>query len=279
MVVKRYEGTNKVKPLFTGLLLFILPLPLLVAVFIGLARGNILEAVASATAFGLYYFAAALLRKDASLAREAEQRSIMRRRSSLPYKYLASVLVGGATFVAAFMASDKGVVGSILFAVVASLGCVMTYGRDKQTALPEGMPKVGVTAEEVIDVIDEAEAKLKVIDEARLRIDNTELRDRLQKISAGVREILDLIAADPRDLRKARKFLKVYLDGAERVTSGYAQAHQLAGNPVLEDNFRRVLSSIEETLIEQKQKLAENNLSELDVQIEVLQMQLEKEGV
>ena len=47
----------------------------------------------------------------------------------------------------------------------------------------------------------------------------------------------------------------------------------------LEDNFRRVLGTIETVIDEQKQKLAENNVNDLDVQIEVLQLQLEKEGV
>ena len=47
----------------------------------------------------------------------------------------------------------------------------------------------------------------------------------------------------------------------------------------MENNFRNVLDTIETVIEEQKGKLLENNLTELDVQIEVLQMQLEKEGV
>ena len=47
----------------------------------------------------------------------------------------------------------------------------------------------------------------------------------------------------------------------------------------LEDNFRRVLGTIETVIDEQKERLAENNANELDVQIEVLQLQLEQEGV
>ena len=47
----------------------------------------------------------------------------------------------------------------------------------------------------------------------------------------------------------------------------------------LEEKFRSVLTTIETVIVEQKEKLRENNLTELDVQIEVLQLQLEKEGV
>jgi len=75
------------------------------------------------------------------------------------------------------------------------------------------------------------------------------------------------------------QFLKVYLDGAKQVTEGYAKAHRHDANPVLEDNFRRVLTTIETVIADQQEKLRENNVSDLDVNIEVLQMQLEKEGV
>ena len=73
----------------------------------------------------------------------------------------------------------------------------------------------------------------------------------------------------------------MYLDGSQQVTEGYARMHASGDGDTeqLEDNFRRVLTTIETVIAEQQQKLKENNVSELDVQIEVLQMQLEKEGV
>ena len=55
--------------------------------------------------------------------------------------------------------------------------------------------------------------------------------------------------------------------------------HATDNTEQLEDNFRRVLTTIETVIADQQQKLKENNVSELDVQIEVLQMQLENEGV
>jgi len=58
-----------------------------------------------------------------------------------------------------------------------------------------------------------------------------------------------------------------------------ADTHKYGDNGELEDNFRNVLETIETVIGEQKGKLLENNLTELDVQIEVLQLQLEKEGV
>jgi hypothetical protein len=47
----------------------------------------------------------------------------------------------------------------------------------------------------------------------------------------------------------------------------------------LETNFSRVLDSIEQTFNEQQVKLLEDKQFDLDVQIEVLETQLKREGV
>lgn len=93
------------------------------------------------------------------------------------------------------------------------------------------------------------------------------------------RDILAEIAHDPKDLRRARKFLNTYLDGAQRVVTGYAEAHSNHCNQTLNANFRRVLVSIEEVFGQQLQRLLENDLLDLDVNMEVLEAQLKREGL
>jgi len=167
---------------------------------------------------------------------------------------------------------------SLLLGLASAIGAVFTYGTDPSRNAPD-MSAVGVTSEEVLEILDEADQKILAIEAARDRIHNVEMKDRLKKIVTGVREITDIVEDDPRDLRRARKFLRTYLDGAQRVTEGYADTHKYGDDGELENNFRNVLDTIETVIEEQKGKLLENNLTELDVQIEVLQMQLEKEGV
>ena len=47
----------------------------------------------------------------------------------------------------------------------------------------------------------------------------------------------------------------------------------------MKDNFRKVLATIEDVFVEQHEKLLENDVLDLDVQIEVVRLQLEREGV
>ncbi|MEM9602103.1 MAG: 5-bromo-4-chloroindolyl phosphate hydrolysis family protein [Pseudomonadota bacterium] len=263
-----------------GLLLYALPVPLLFAGMIALARGLIVPAVALGTGFGLCMLAANLTRRGIQIELAAQRRKIVRRASVVPYKAFGAAVLSAGVFGAAWWGTGFGVVQSLLFAGVAAIGHTLRYGADPRRKLSDA-PAVGVTAEEVLDVIDEAEARIESIESVAASFRNTDLRERLHRIADGARTVLDIIEEDPRDLRRARKFLKVYLDGAQQVTAGYARAQALAAGSelALSDNFRRVLETIESVLEEQRSKLLENDLHDLDVKIEVLQLQLEKEGI
>lgn len=272
------DNANRI-PKTRAIMLFLLPVPLLLGCLIALFRDDkATVALGCGAAFALAMMAATLMRKGVDIEGEARRRKIVRRSSTVPYKMLASAILGVGMFIGAKFGSGETLVASVLLGAVATIGSVLVYGRDPSRTAPD-MPAIGVTSEEVLEILNEADGKILAIEAARDRIHNVEMKDRLRNIVTGVREVMGIVEEDPRDLRRARKFLRVYLDGAQRVTEGYADTHKYGDNGQLDDNFRNVLTTIETVIGEQKQKLRENNLTELDVQIEVLQLQLEKEGV
>lgn len=155
---------------------------------------------------------------------------------------------------------------------------ILLYGLDpsRQAAVAQSRD---ANVQQVGAALQQAEQKILAIEQACGRIDPPELRQRLTRISALARDVLAEIARDPGDLRRARKFLNTYLDGAQRVVGGYAEAHANGRAPLLEENFRRVLVTIEEVFAQQHQRLLENDLRDLDVQMEVLEAQLKREGL
>lgn len=275
---KRFDPSRAKPSKLAGLLLYVLPLPLLLAAIIQLFTDSWLRALFVGVGFCLSMVAATMIRRGLTIEAEASRRRIARRGSTIPYKMTGAIVLGVAMFVVALMGVQHSFLTSLVFGATAFLGSYLYYGFDPSRKNPE-MAAIGITSEEVIELIEEAENKIEKIEISRKDIRNPEFRDRLRNITAGARDILDTIEDDPTDARKARKFLKVYLDGAQQVTEGYAKMHRDEDSPELEDNFRRVLGTIESVIAEQKQKLSENNLTELDVQIEVLQLQLEKEGI
>lgn len=281
--VKRYEPnkpSSKHSSMLAGVLLYLVALPLLPAAIRALAGGHASAAIGYAVGFAAAMVAATMIRRGLVIESEAKRRKIVRRASTVPYKLTGSIVLGIGMFVVA-MASGYSLLLQPLFGLAAGLGAYLYYGTDPSRNAA-AIASVGMTSEELIALLDEGEARIETIEQARKDIRNPEFRQKLQKITEGAREILDTIEEDPSDARKARKFLKVYLDGAQQVTQGYARMHKSddgGANIELEDNFRRVLGTIETVIDEQKLKLAENNALDLDVQMEVLQLQLEKEGV
>ena len=106
-----------------------------------------------------------------------------------------------------------------------------------------------------------------------------EFRDRLSRITSIGRSVLGEIERDPRDAARARRFLNLYLDSAERVTLDYARSQKQMRNEPVERNFRRLLVDIESTFAEQHRMLVARDLLSLDVDIEVLNTRLKREGL
>lgn len=266
-------------PVFGPLLLFVLPLPLFPAIFIALARGNAVNFLTSLAALGLLGVAGWSIRRG--LKREVQiQRLGWSRQPSRPWKALGSLCAGLATGLCSWLIIKHSPLVSACVGLMTVAGAVLSYGVDSFFSLRRpGRDPLVSRDREVAAVIDEARIKIDAIDQANRQIHNPELNRRIRRINARAVDILSAIADDPATMRRARKLLKVYLDGAQRVIEGYASTHQDQRRGKLDDNFRNVLITIEDTFTEQYRNLLEKDALDLDIQIEVLTTQLKNEGV
>ncbi|MEM7082398.1 MAG: 5-bromo-4-chloroindolyl phosphate hydrolysis family protein [Pseudomonadota bacterium] len=261
-----------------GVLLFVLPLPLLWVVVTAIASGATDRLITAVVALGLCWLGAMLNRSGLQAEAEFRRRKIATAPAT-PRKTLGAILIAAGTFLtAAFLVGNGFTVGAIAGAL-AGLGSIMHYGTDPRGDKGVAKATHGYTTEEIVDALSSAQRKIEAIELASRGIPNSELGQRLHRITDKAREIIGVIEDDPGDLRRARKFLNVYLDGAVKVTEGYARSHENDTDGMLETNFRNVLDTIESTFAEQKEKLLQDDIFDLDVQIEVLKTQLEKEGV
>lgn len=260
-----------------GILMFLLPLPVLFAAIASLARGDLGGLLGNAAGYGLFLAGALLLRRGLLAEAEYERRRVSR--APWPLKTLGGGVIALATGFTAAVGAGQHPAMAVAFGLAALLGCYLTYGFDPRAA-KRFTDRDGVdTTDRVLEALAQAERGITAIEQATRNIRNAELNNRLRRIAAKARQILTMLEEDPRDLRRARKFLNVYLDGARQVTEGYAKTHARVAAPELEDNFRRVLATIEEVFEEQQRKLLETDVTDLDVQIEVLTTQLKREGV
>ncbi len=274
---KRYEPATEVldtvKTGIKGTLLFLMPLPVLIAAVIHLVKGHLFSSIIAGALFAGFMIAAMVARHGFKLESQFKKKKLARAPGT-PFKSVAAVILAGTTGLTAFLLSDYGLFSSLLIGFVTLLGFYLAYGVDPRRD-KTGNISLGVSADEVFEALEEAEIKIATIEKARENINNINFDQHLKRIIKKARDILTLIEEDPRDLNRARKFLKVYLEGTARVTESYAKTHgRDATTKVLDTNFQEVLDSIESTFDEQHQKLLRNDQLDLDVKIEVLKTQL-----
>jgi hypothetical protein len=260
-----------------GMLLYLLAGPLAPAAIVALASGNFSAAMAAAFAFALIVIGGILNRRGIMEELIAPQRRFTRR-LGLPHKYPAAVAVASGTALAAYGAVGQNGLVSIAFGLLALAGFHMAYRLPPLRRIM-GVPRQVVRDRNLRDALVQAEERILSIEKAAARLGNRELEQRLRRIAHQGRAVLEQIVTRPDERFRARKFLNVYLEGAERVASHYARTHRLARGGELEQNFRIVLEEIERVFGRQLEQLSEHDVFDLDVQIEVLRKQLEREGI
>lgn len=253
------------RPLWIGgWLLFLLPLPLALKVFIALGRGEFSTFLISAIALAVLLLGAWLTRRGLY----QEKRRPMS--SMLPLKLVGGGIIAIGTALTALIADHNVAIG-ICFGLASLLGFYLTYGFDKRVKLSSD--------KDVAAALEDAYRKLERLEEAGDKIPSRDMRDRIQGIAQWGERILDRIGDDPEDFRRARKFVNVYLDGAQQVTDKFARTHGDANSAELEASFRALLDDMETVCREQYQHLVDNDMVDLDVQMEVLTTRLKREGV
>ncbi len=276
---KPYQKKQGKGLLYTGrgLLLYILPLPLIPASILSFVYGDFTSIVTNVGACAAFLLAASLLRKGIAEEKQYLAKKIARP-PKWPLKTIAAFIVAITTAWVALIGAGHSFLTSLAFGLGAFGGMTLLYGFDpRREKMVTGSH--GYTAEEISQTIDDAETQITGIEQANKQILNRLFNQRIRVICDHAREILAMLEEDPGDIRRARKFLNTYLDGALKVTEGYADMQKKHQSEQLTQKFDNVLQTIESVFIEQKQKLLEDDVLDLDVKIEVLTAQLKHEGV
>jgi hypothetical protein len=199
-----------------------------------------------------------------------------------PFKLVGHVLVGLAGFALATIAGGQPLLLGMLAGVIMAIGSILAYGMDPRAdkGLDQAIAeRAGLRVEAVLEALEEARGKVRAIETEARGLHSRELKERLSRITANANAVLRQIEKDPRDLRRARRFLVTYLDGTRDVVAGYRTQQQDLVDTPLAENFRHVLETVEKVFAEQSEILKRNETLDLEVQIDVLKTQLEREGV
>lgn len=249
-------------------------------VITGLLVGNPARMIGALGTIAALQVAARLIRRGRVAERDYAERSITK--APPPLKLVGHVLVAAAGFAIASVAGSLPVVLGIAAGGLMGYASMLAYGMDPtgDKGLDAAMAeRAGLRTEAVIQALEEARAKVRAIEAEARGLHSRELKERLARITRSADGVLRQIEQDPRDIRRARRFLVTYLDGTRDVVTGYRKQQQDLAETPLAENFRHVLETVEKVFAEQGEILKRNESLDLEVQIDVLKTQLEREGV
>ncbi len=272
--VKKYKpqtdfGAYKVKK---GYLLYIFLAPLFLAIILALIERNILAFLLNITAFGLFYATAKL--NSLGLANEFKyNQEKLTKAPKRPYKTLSAILLGISTFFTATIAGGKPLFIGLFLSLISSIGYYLYYGLDPRD---DKLDKIDdISAELVLKTISEAKSKLTKIEKHIDKISNDNiLQKKLSLAVTKAENIIQTIQEDPKDIRVARKFLVVYIDGLESVTNAYTSIDEKDIKRETKEKLYQLLEDVEHRFDKELMRLKKNNEFDLDVNIDVLQEQI-----
>ncbi|WP_295880977.1 5-bromo-4-chloroindolyl phosphate hydrolysis family protein [uncultured Thiohalocapsa sp.] len=271
---QRHAMSRRRRPGVFGL--WLLSAPLLLSAVMALAAGRFGGFIGDALGWGLIALGAVLTRGSADDPGALERR--FSRRLRLSRRNLGGLAVAAGVTLAAVLGVGHSLPVGLAFGALAALAFHLIY-RFEPLLAGEKLGTGDRESRQVAEALAEAEQRLITIEQAARAVGNPELEARLGRIAAEGRGMLAQIAERPSDLRRARRFLTVFLEGAEQVSDGYVRTHRHSDSPELTQSFRNVLITIEEQFHRQRERLRRADVMDLDVQIEVLRKQLEQEGL
>ena len=270
---KRYNPSVNTKKRFQlekGNFLYVFLAPLFLSIILALIQQKFSLFIFNIIAFGLFFATAKL--NTVALNKEYEYHTSTLTKAPRPLKSLTAVLLGISTLFTAWIAGGQDLVVSIPLALVSVVGYFLYYGFDPQD---DKLENIGdISAQFVIETLATARGKLAKVEEDMKKIKDSSLHSKLRIATDKAYEILNNIEADPKDLRVARKFIIVYIDGIKKVTSSYINVDEADITDDTKDRLNSLLIDIEKRFDKEILRLKQNNQFDLDVQIDVLQEQI-----
>jgi len=252
-------------------LLYLLLIPMFLSVVKALFSSDYSGFILGGIGFLLLAGSTALAQKGISQSL-AYHRAKLAKAPAVPYKTLGAIGLGISSFYLSFFVGGKTVLPSLFVGILAPVGFWLYYGFDPKKDKLGSIQ--GVSAELVLETLREAKEKLGHIRKDMEQIHDTALHHKLTIATQKADTILETIQEDPKDIRVARKFLIVYIDGIAKVTGAYTELDEEEVAADTRARLSQLLDEVQERFDKELQRLKSNNHFDLDVQIDVLREQI-----
>ena len=269
--VKRYDPPVSRWKRSKGWLFYFFLIPLFLSVVFSLFGLNMSAFVLNTLAFVMMY-ATMLVAKKGFMQEEVYERAKLTKAPKTPYKKIAATMLAATVFFTAYVAGKKEIYESLFLALISFTGFWLYYGFDPKK---DKLKDFGdISSELVLDTLHKTEEKIGQLKKDADKIEDRQLSDKVHLAIKKSNNILDALVEDPKDIRVARKFLVVYLDGISDVISSYNEVEEEHISPQTREKLLTLMDDVEKRFQKELSRLKANNLFDLDVNIDTLKEQI-----
>lgn len=271
----RHDMPNPAKFNLRGLLLYILPAPLVLKLLISIIALNPLKLLLSAGALFFFYSAAHLTRT--TLIRLDQNRLRPKPVRVMDYRQWGMIYIGVGLLILMFLIK-RPLLPSLVMVACGMIGYYLTYGiREPAPEQPvdfDTMPKA------TREAIQGAYADLDHIESLAEKLTDPSDKAIAQNVDKVVEQsykILSLLSRSPNDAGRARRFLSVYTNRIKEILAQYINLSQHGKADEFRTRLQDVLAETHKAFSQQESKLLDDDQFKLDVQLEVLDEQIKNE--
>ena len=279
-----FRGRRALRIDMRALLMFLWPTPLLFGALVALGAGTPFRMALFLLAYAILMFGAWLLR-EGQRAEMAYQERTLSRPPAFPRKIAAALLAGAGVGIAGWLAGGGEaagfggkLAGGVGFGVLATGAHLLAFGLDPLRSKGSSDSLASAEFNRVADALDRAGARLAEIESLAHAMRDGEIDRRVAKLNATARDMIGMVEQNPREMDRARRYLNVYLTGAEEATRKYAENRQRLADSSLRAEYLALLADLEASFDRGRGALLQNNRTDLEVEIEVLRDRLGQEG-
>jgi 5-bromo-4-chloroindolyl phosphate hydrolysis protein len=269
--VKRYDPSPMQWKRQRGWLFYVFLLPLFFSVIFALFSLNIKALLLNIIAFVLMYTTFLLARKGFA-QEDAYNEAQLTKAPKTPFKQIAAFMLMFTVFYASYVAGNYSLFNALFLTGISFAGFLLYYGLDPKK---DKLKDFGdISSELVLKILNETEEKIENITKEANKIEDRPLYDKVNVAIQQSNTILNALIDDPKDIRVARKFLVVYLDGIADVVRSYNAVEEKHISFETRTRLLELMDEVEKRFKKEYERLKANNQFDLDVNIDTLKEQI-----
>ena len=183
-----------------------------------------------------------------------------------------SVISGAAVFALLLLIARIVLPYALIGGVLGWLAVILLFSNNQDKVKYNGDLS---TRQEVENTVRAGRKLTSAIRQSILRLSQTEVRTEIEDICKIADSILEMLKKDPNDLRIVKQFITYYLEPTVKIIVKYADLATARPMPsdAIEtlERTEKSLKSIRTTFLQQKEKMLENDVMDLDTEIKVFE--------